>query len=302
MPKSLHADLRNHFAQQSTTIVTCWKAVLRNGTTYGFTNHDRDVWFLDPSTWAGTGGPEPLPGEELDTTVYKARAGFTRSDIASNTNLEVDNNDVAGMFDDESITEADLLAGLWDGAAIYIFEVNYADLSMGKSKLRYGRLGQVSKGRNQFNAELLGLSWVYTANTVTEITQPGCRATFGDQRCGYDVSTTAATGTVDSYDSSDLKVVDAARSEADDWFGTGKLTFTSGLNNGLTFEVRRYTVGNIYLQTIPPYEVATGDGYTVYRGCDKKFVTCIAYGNQLNFRGEPHLQGDDLLQRVGRRQ
>lgn len=303
MPKSLSTNLKNHYAQQTTSIATCWKAVLADGTKYGFTNHDRDIDFSIPAL-PGTGGAEPIPSGDFEyqDVVYKARAGFTRTDIVSNTNLEVDNNDVIGMFDDEALKEEDLLAGLWDYATIYIFEVNYNDYSMGISKLRRGRIGQVSRGRNQFNAELLGLTWVYTAHTICEVTQPGCRATFGDERCTYNVGGTAVTGTVDGYDYDTLLITDAARVEAADFFAFGKLTFTSGENNGLTFEVRRYSVGEIYLQVETPYPVAVGDSYQLVRGCDKKFTTCQAYGNQLNFRGEPHLQGDDLLARVGRRQ
>ena len=39
---------------------------------------------------------------------------------------------------------------------------------------------------------------------------------------------------------------------------------------------------------------AAGDTFSVVAGCDKKFATCKAkFANALNFRGFPHLPGND---------
>jgi hypothetical protein len=38
----------------------------------------------------------------------------------------------------------------------------------------------------------------------------------------------------------------------------------------------------------------------VREGCDKQFATCVnRFKNALNFRGEPHVPGGDLLTRFG---
>jgi uncharacterized phage protein (TIGR02218 family) len=44
-----------------------------------------------------------------------------------------------------------------------------------------------------------------------------------------------------------------------------------------------------------PYEIAPGDGAELTQGCDKMFATCKLYANQVNFRGEPHVPGQDEL-------
>ena len=37
-----------------------------------------------------------------------------------------------------------------------------------------------------------------------------------------------------------------------------------------------------------------GDAFTIVAGCDKRFATCKAkFANPLNFRGFPHLPGND---------
>jgi hypothetical protein len=85
------------------------------------------------------------------------------------------------------------------------------------------------------------------------------------------------------------------------YFDYGVLTFTTGLNTGLSMEVKSYTVGQIVLQLPFPYAVAAGDTYSLTAGCDRSFATCKdRFNNVLNFRGEPYVPGLDKLIQVGR--
>ena len=46
--------------------------------------------------------------------------------------------------------------------------------------------------------------------------------------------------------------------------------------------------------------VVAGSRVEITQGCDKRFATCVArFSNAVNFRGEPHLPGNDLLTRYG---
>ena len=48
-----------------------------------------------------------------------------------------------------------------------------------------------------------------------------------------------------------------------------------------------------------PYKMEIGDQFEVIAGCDKQFNTCInKFNNAINFRGEPHLPGIELLLKV----
>jgi hypothetical protein len=85
------------------------------------------------------------------------------------------------------------------------------------------------------------------------------------------------------------------------YFEHGVITFTSGLNAGISREVKSYAPGTIVLQLPFPYQSAIGDGYTMTAGCDKANTTCkVKFSNLLNFRGEPHLPGIDKLIQVAR--
>jgi len=46
----------------------------------------------------------------------------------------------------------------------------------------------------------------------------------------------------------------------------------------------------------PPFAVEAGTGVEVRQGCDKRFSTCCTrFANAVNFQGEPHVPGNDLL-------
>jgi uncharacterized phage protein (TIGR02218 family) len=56
----------------------------------------------------------------------------------------------------------------------------------------------------------------------------------------------------------------------------------------------------VTLRDVPAFVVAAGTRVEMTEGCDKRFATCIGrFGNAVNFRGEPHLPGNDLLTRYG---
>jgi hypothetical protein len=88
---------------------------------------------------------------------------------------------------------------------------------------------------------------------------------------------------------------------ADGWFRQGRLTWLSGANAGETATVMtdRLTADGSRALTLwrqPGSAVAVGDRFRIVAGCDKQAETCRAkFDNLLNFRGFPHLPGDDWV-------
>ncbi len=79
------------------------------------------------------------------------------------------------------------------------------------------------------------------------------------------------------------------------WRG-GFIKFTSGLNNNLSREVKRYETGGIFTMFLEfPFVIATSDTYEVALGCDKTTGRCKFFKNILNFRGEPFVPGNDRI-------
>lgn len=269
--KPLSAPLLAHYAQGTTTLASCWKATLTNGTVVAATSHDADIVF------AGV-------------TYYSTQA-YNGSDVESSSALNPDNLEISGFLQSPTITNADIYSGRWDFAAIELFEVNYADLTQGKNVLRAGTLGEVKAGRSAFTAELRGLMQAYT-RTIVRLTTKECTADLGDSRCKVVLTLFTFTGTVASVTSNQV-ISDPARTEAADYFSGGKLTMTSGLNIGLSMEVKSSTVGVLALYEAMPFVIAVGDTYSVIAGCTKRFTEdCgLKFNNKVNFRGFPHLPG-----------
>ncbi|MBI3150089.1 MAG: DUF2163 domain-containing protein [Betaproteobacteria bacterium] len=272
MRTDISVALKAHYASGSTTLARCWKATLTNGTVVTATAHDRDIVF--------------------DGRTYLSTAAYTPSDVESGSDLSPDNLELEGFLASPHIVASDVQTGLWDYAAIEFFEVNYRDLTMGRNLIRAGTLGEVSTGLASFRAELRGVMQAYSRRIV-RLTQATCDADLGDARCKIVLATWTVTGTIDSV-TSNRQFTDAARTEATDWFTGGKITFTSGLNNGLSMEVKESTsAGVIKLHELMPFDIAAGDTYSMYAGCAKRFTEdCIGkFSNGVNFRGFPHLPG-----------
>ena len=102
------STLGTHVLGEVTTLATCWKITLAGDesptTVKAFTDHDSNLI--------------------VDGITYLAASGFTASDVDTAAALNVDNLEVVGFIASPSITEADLLAGLWDYAKVEVFTVN----------------------------------------------------------------------------------------------------------------------------------------------------------------------------------
>ena len=272
--RNISAALKAHYALGTTTIATCWKATLTNGTVVAATSHNEDIQF---------GG-----------VTYEAVAAYNPSDIENGSELNPDNLELEGYLASPGITDADIHSGIWDYAAIEMFEVNYADLTMGWNLIRSGTLGEVRGGRARFRAELRGLMQAYSRRIV-RLTTKECTADLGDARCGVSLAAWTVTGAVASA-TDNREFTDPGRTEPADYFTGGLLTFTSGLNAGLSMEVKTYTTGQFELHEQMPFAIAAADTYSVSRGCQKRFTEdCVgAFNNGVNFRGFPHLPQSEV--------
>lgn len=268
--KILSAELQAHYASGSTTIATCWKATLLDGTVVAATSHDSDLVYLG--------------------TTYQSIAAYNASTIETGSQLNPDNLELEGFLRAPGMTDTDLHSGKWDHAFVEIFEVNYNDLSMGDNAVRHGRLGEVRAGRSKVLQELRGLTQAYSRKIV-RLMQELCNADLGDTRCKVDLLPFTQTFTVQEV-TEDYLIVNSSLINPANWFTGGKATFTSGANEGIAMEVKRSTGSQLELVQRMPFPVEVGDTFTVYAGCMKRREDCIGkFNNLLNFRGFSFLPG-----------
>lgn len=253
----------------------CWKIERRDGVVQGFTEHDEDLTF--------------------DGVTYLASSGFTASRMQQSLGLSADNLNVDGALSSATINEDDLAAGLYDNAEVELSWVNWQDTAQRIVKDR-GNIGEVARRETAFSAEFRSM--------VHRLNQPGgrlyqrsCDAVLGDARCGVSLSGGfKGTGSLSVGSSGRNLVVAGLGSFADGFFTYGVLTFTAGANDGLQFEVKSHVGTSIRLWEIPPEAVAVSDTFEVTAGCPKDAGACKAkFNNLANFRGFPHIPGNDIL-------
>jgi len=290
--RTVSAGMATHLAGSAHTLATCWLVTRTDTQVFGFTTHDTDLL--------------------IDGVTYAAATGIDRRAIESRDGLSVDNAEAIGFLNSAAITEDDLRAGVWDHAEIRVFEVNWADLTMGDLKQMRGWLGEVKVEGETYKAELRGLMTALNTK-ICEPYTPGCRNRLGDSRCQIDLTDYTATGTVFTVTSnrefdSDLPSstvrLDPSSTGAPTagYFEAGRLTWLTGANAGRKMEVKSYAAGgDIELQLAMTSTVAPGDTFSVHRGCDKtRDGDCFTvFENVVNFRGHPDLPGTDKILRVG---
>ena len=254
------------------SLAFCWRLERRDGAGLALTSHDRPlvvdgIWFA------------PAPG-------------MTPAAIGSELGLEPRSSEVAGSLSAKAISEADIFAGRWDGAALTLSAVDWAQPGAAKVLLG-GELGEVSTRDGAFEAELKGVA-ARLERPVCPLTSPNCRAELGDPQCRVDMGGRRIRATVTAV-AAHIVTVDHA---IDDRFRFGELRFLSGAANGERRTILGVEGQQLHLRSAPAGEVTVGTPIELVEGCDKLLATCSArFANAANFRGEPHLPGNDLLTR-----
>jgi uncharacterized phage protein (TIGR02218 family) len=256
------------------TVALCWRVERRDGVTIGLTAHDRDL--------------------VIDGLVHRSAPGMVPSAIVRGDGLDADTSDVSGALTSDAITEADLIAGRWDGARVRLFAVDWTG-GDGRVALGEGTIGATEIRDGLLTAELKGVAAALD-RPVAEETAPECRAELGDRRCRVPMAGRRRFVRVLAADGATL-TLDAAW-PVQDAYADGLLRWFGGRNGGLEGAIARSGGDMIVLREPPRFPVEVGTLALVVEGCDKSIATCAGrFGNAANFRGEPYLPGMDLLTR-----
>lgn len=263
-------------------------------------------------TWAQCMRIERTDGEVLamteldadvvyDSVTYQASVSYTPTTIDGTANLSVNNAETGGFLTVTGISKDDIVAGLYDGATVYFLLVDYSDNSLVRH-LGKGYLGEAEIKENSYSIEYRSLTQKLQ-QTIGRYYTAECNATLGDSRCGVNLASFTDSGTVTSVTSNQV-FADSSLigTQADDYYNYGLITFTSGLNDGISREVKDYddATGQITTFMPFPYAVAVSDTFDVYAGCDKRKATCRdKFDNVINFRGFDMIPGRDQITKFG---
>ncbi len=277
---TLPPELDAHLQTGLTSLCWCWKLSRRDGTVFGFTDHDRTLTF---------GG-----------VVFRADTGLSAQAVQQTTGLAVDNTEAIGALSDAALTEADIMAGRYDGAGAEAWLVNWREVSVRALMFR-GTLGEITRRDGRFHAELRGLTEALN-QPRGQIYQKPCSAVLGDERCRFDLKTPGyrARATVDSVIQGRVFRFSGLGGFADNWFEGGHFEVLTGAAAGLAGLIRndRQSGGTREIELWDGLRgaIRAGDRVRLGPGCDKRPETCRRkFRNFLNFRGFPHIPGNDWL-------
>lgn len=270
MSRAMFGTMSTHISGETLTLCHCWQITLTNGTVYRLTDHDQDLTFL---------------GE-----TFISDGGFTISMLESGENLAVDNCELTVLFKSCAVSRSDIVNGFYDGARVNVFLVNWADTA----SYCYLPGGYLTRSKDSDYGvgvfELVGLASKSNQKVGKKLI-PTCDADVGDSRCGVAMGPFTVTGTITSVTNNQI-FTDSANVEASGYFNYGKLTWTSGNNNGVVSEVKLFASGQFTLLDPTPSPVQVGDGYSAQRGCDRTSDTCKnVFNNYVNYRGHPFVVG-----------
>lgn len=264
------------FEAPLSTLAFCWRIARGDGVTIGLTSHDRDL------RWGGV--------------TYQAAPGMAPSAIERSAGMDPDSVQLTGALTTDLLTGDDLTAGRWDGARLTLWAVDWTNPANDPVQLSRGQLGAVEMSQGQFSVELDGPGRLFDA-AVTEAVTPHCRASLGDERCRVDLAGRVVIAQVVALSGSEV-TVDRPLAPGD--FAYGSLLWAKGPRAGLRDAILANDALGLTLAEAPDIEIAGPIQVELSQGCDRRFATCRdRFGNAANFRGEPHLPGNDLLLRYG---
>jgi uncharacterized phage protein (TIGR02218 family) len=182
--------------------------------------------------------------------------------------------------------------GAFDGCEIVRSRVFFSDrlggAVIGAATLFKGRLGNIDEiGRSSAKLTVNSDLVLLDIDMPRNIYQPTCLHALYDSGCTLTKAAFGTNGTVGA--GSTVATVYWPGATAN--FAQGTITFTSGVNAGVTTTVGSAVNGSA-LNLIYPLQSAPqpGDGFTVYFGCDHTPATCQSkFNNLVNFRGFPYV-------------
>ena len=262
---------RVFFDRELDTVATFWRIYRRDGVTLAFTTHDRALW--------------------LEGILHHAAPGMVPSALRQTLGFEDDGAEIDGALAHDLITAADLDNGRYDEAQIL---VGAHDWESGENAIFYrGTITGVAREAGGFIAELRSRKAEFAVDPIPR-TSPTCRARFCDQGCGLSAIrfTHRLRVTQVDHDANTLRLagVDTAA------FAHGELRWLQGDQLGQRSGLLRQADGALLLDKPIPPDIGEGSPAVLREGCDHRLQTCAdRFANAINFQGEPHLPGNDLL-------
>ena len=162
--RAVPTDLADRIESGAASLCHVWILTRADGAVLGFTDHDRDL--------------------VVDGVTCKAASGWTAGAAETAAGFAPGMAAAVGGFDDDGLSEADLAAGLYDGAGVECRQIDWSAPSLFVRLWRASVAAARTEG-GTFTLELEG-PLAALDRVVGRTFGRSCDAAFGDARCGVD--------------------------------------------------------------------------------------------------------------------
>jgi uncharacterized phage protein (TIGR02218 family) len=192
------------------------------------------------------GSPVYLTDYIRDLTInghtYKTDTGYEFTGYAAEANMSPGTLDLNGIASIAGISYDKVASGVFDNARVYAFATTWRNPIEDEEPIGVSILGKTTIKDTRYTIQMMMM--VDALNqSVGDTYAPSCQKTFGGQEyagCMVNFTPITVTGTITSS-TSPSAFRDSARTEADDYFGEGTISFTTGQNAGLKpQEIKQY--------------------------------------------------------------
>src|SRR5690554_3716777 len=122
--RHIPSELADRIEGGAATMCHAWVLARADGVRLGFTDHDRDL--------------------AVDGVVCRAASGWTAGAVEGEAGLACGSAAASGALDDAAITEGDISAGLYDGARLALWRVDWERPDL-RVRLWSGRISRISR-------------------------------------------------------------------------------------------------------------------------------------------------------------
>jgi uncharacterized phage protein (TIGR02218 family) len=264
------SPLATHLATGSSKLAWCVRLTTKTGAVFHFTEGDVAATF-DGADY------EPYPGLLAGTVSYAIDGSAAGIDLQ------------LGVTNDTPVTKNDIRDGVFDAAEMDVWEYDLDHPAYGRVQLFWGRVGDIQR-RLEGGVKLSAKGILDQSHQIlVERYTPMCIWFFCDWRCGLNAVdfTWPAIITAISDDRYTLEISGLAAGRPDNVFMDGVATITGGDRDGVNLAIRGNSGTTLLTHLAVPAALEVGTGLSILQGCQKRFVDCKAYGNQLRFGGQP---------------
>lgn len=263
MEKGIPLALQETYDSPAVTDCLLVRIMTKDGRLFGLTDLDVNVYY-DPAAY----DPFDTGDDWGPAWHYADNGGVAMSRLEQAADMSVDNAEFTILPGDDSVTEEELLAGLFDLAEVRIYRVNYRSLGDGHELVAAGQMGNTEVSENFGKVEFRSMTDLLKQPEADLYTIP-CKHIFGGPKCPKPYDWTA--GTVTAVDPTDAMRVfaDSALTPDNNFYVPGVVEWLTGANAGIQMEIDQNTAGTFALSLGMPSAIQIGDTFRVRQDCSK---------------------------------